>query len=159
MTPRERTRRIILLALCVVAFGLGFFLRFDAPRGEALAYTSCTIRGPVLVMDAARIPPEDTLPVRMHEEVHVRQCHDLGWTRMRWKNLTAGGRLSLEAPGYCAGARARLQRGDNPGVTRERLFDDANAMFAGSLDSARVNAAVRASCPDVTASVVQKGSA
>lgn len=97
------------------------------------------------------MPPEDTLPVRLHEEVHVRQCAELGWTTVRWRNLSAGGRLSLEAPAYCAGARARLQRGDDHGITRERLFDDANAMFAGALDSARVNAALRTTCPEVTA--------
>lgn len=120
-----------------------------------LAHTTCTLSGPRLVMEVARIPPEDTLPVRLHEEVHVRQCSELGWAAMRWRNVTAGGRLSLEAPGYCAGARARLRRGDNYKITRERMFDDANATFAGSLDSARVNAALRAACPEVTASVLQ----
>lgn len=119
-------------------------------RREVLAYTSCTLSGPELVMNAALIAPEDTQPVRMHEEEHVRQCSELGWATMRWRNLTAGGRLTLEAPGYCAGARARLRRGDSYRVTRDRLFDDANAMFAGSLDSSRVNAALRATCPEVT---------
>lgn len=145
----------MLLALLVIAFLLVLLLRTGAPRGQALAHTICTIRGPALVMDASRIPPDDTLPVRVHEEVHVQQCNDLGWARMRWRNLTAGGRLRLEAPGYCAGAQARVRRGDDPGITRERLFDDANAMFAGTLDSGRVNAALRAACPELTASVVQ----
>jgi hypothetical protein len=151
---REQIVRLALLVL-LVSLGLVLLLRGSKPRGEPLAYTACSMRGPVLVMNVAGIPVEDTLPVRMHEEVHVQQCHDLGWTRMRWKNLTATGRLSLEAPGYCAGARARVRRGDSHAVTRERLFDDANAMFAGSMDSARVNAALRAACPEVTASVVQ----
>lgn len=159
MTARGQVAiRLVLLALLGL-LGLVLLLRPPAPRGQALAYTNCTMRGPALVMDVARIPPEDTLPVRVHEEVHVRQCRDLGWLTMRWRNLTAGGRLSLEAPGYCAGARARIRRGDSPAITRERLFDDANAMFSGALDSARVNTAVRAACPDVTASVVQKGPA
>lgn len=147
--------RVIALAVLVIALAAVLVARSNAPRGQALAYTSCAFSGPVLVMDAARIPPEDTLPVRRHEEVHVQQCHDMGWMRMRWKNLTAGGRLSLEAPGYCAGARARLRRGDDYAITRERLFDDANAMFAGAVDSVRVNAALRANCPELTASVVQ----
>lgn len=147
--------QLVLLALLVIAFLLVLLVKTDAPRGQALAYTACTLRGPVLVMEPWRIPPDDTLPVRLHEEVHVQQCNELGWAKMRWRNLTAGGRLTLEAPGYCAGARARLRRGDDYDVTRERLFDDANAMFAGALDSARVNAALRAACPEMTASVVQ----
>lgn len=159
MTRTALVGRVAVLALLLLALAVVLASRSPAQRGQALAYTNCTMRGPVLVMDVAAIPAEDTLPVRAHEEVHVRQCTDLGWLRMRWRNLSAGGRLSLEAPGYCAGARARLRRGDTGAVTRERLFDDANAMFAGSLDSARVNAALRAACPDVTASDVQKGPA
>ena len=154
MTRREQVVRLALLVL-LVSLGLVLLLRVPKPRGEPLAFTACSLRGPVLVMDVARIPPEDTLPVRVHEEVHVQQCNDLGWATMRWRNLTAGGRLALEAPGYCAGAQARLRRGDDPGITRERLFDDANAMFAVTLDSGRVNAALRAACPELTASVVQ----
>lgn len=154
MTRRERTIRLALLGL-LVSLALVLLRRHPKPHGEPLAYTACTIRGPELVMEVSRIPAEDTLPVRMHEEVHVTQCRELGWMAMRWRNLTSDGRLTLEAPGYCAGARARLHRGDDRKVTRERLFDDANAMFAGTLDSARVNAALRAACPEVTASVVQ----
>ena len=150
-----RPARIVALVLLAIALGLVLAVRSSAPRGQALAHTTCTMSGPVLVMDAARIPAEDTLPVRMHEEVHVAQCLELGWMRMRWRNVTAGGRLSLEAPGYCAGARARIRRGDSQAITRERMFDDANAMFAGRLDSGRVNAALRGACPELTASVVQ----
>lgn len=102
-----------------------------------------------MVIDVARIPPEDTMPVREHEEIHADQCEDLGFAKMRVKNLTARGRLSLEAPAYCAGARSRLRRGDDYTATRERLFDDANAMFAGSLDTSRVNAALRQACPEL----------
>lgn len=159
MTRREQITRLALLLLLVLPGPVLLLFRTRAPAGQALAYTRCTLRGPVLVMDVSRIPAEDTLPVRAHEEVHVQQCRDLGFLQMRWRNLTAGGRLALEVPGYCAGARARIGRGDNQAITRERLFDDANAMFTGALDSARVNTALRAACPDVTASVVQKGSA
>lgn len=133
---------LVLLALVLLGFG-------SKPRGQPLAYTSCTFAGPSIAMDASRIPPEDTLPVREHEEIHARQCEELGFAKMRLKNLTARGRLSLEAPGYCAGARARLRRGDDYAITRERMFDDANAMFAGALDSSRVNSAIRQSCPEL----------
>ena len=141
----------MLLVLLGLALLLLVALKLMRPeqRGSALAYTSCGFAGPSLVMDLSRIPAEDTLPVREHEEVHANQCNDLGFVRMRFRNLTARGRLSLEAPAYCQGARARLKRGDDYAVTRERLFDDANAMFAGALDSSRVNAALRLSCPEL----------
>jgi hypothetical protein len=103
-------------------------------------------------MVVSRIAPEDTAPVRAHEDVHADQCDD-GWLRYHIKNLTVGGKLSLEAPGYCEGARVRLRRGDNFAVTRERMFDDANASFAGMADSASVNAALRASCPEIARNV------
>lgn len=154
MTREARLVRIVLLVVLVACLA-GLLLRATPPHGEALAYTKCAVSGPAQVMDVLRIRPEDTLPVRVHEDVHFQQCLRLGWLKMRLKNLTAGGRLSLEAPGYCAGARARLRRGDDLAITRERLFDDANAMFAGTLDSARVNAALRETCPELTASVVQ----
>jgi hypothetical protein len=153
MKRRHRSLALLLLLGVVLAWLLIFARR--GPRGQPLAYTTCTARGAVVVMDVTRIASEDTLPVRAHEQVHVTQCRELGWLKMRARNLTARGRLSLEAPGYCAGARARVRRGDSYAVTRERLFDDANAMFAGTLDSARVNAALRAACPELTASLVQ----
>ena len=158
MTRSARVARYTIMGLLAIL--LAGLLTRDAPlQGQPLAFTDCTLNGPVLSMNVGALAPADTFPVRAHEEVHVRQCNEMGWMRMRWRNRTAGGRLSLEAPAYCAGARARLARGDNHGITRERLFDDANAMFAGALDSAQVNAALRAACPDLTASVVQKGSA
>jgi hypothetical protein len=118
-------------------------------QGRGLASTWCTRNGPIFYTFNTRVPEEDRMPVRAHEEVHADQCRQLGWLRIRMKNLTTSGRLSLEAPGYCAGAQARLRRGDNFAITRERMFDDANAMFAGDADSARVNAALRASCPEI----------
>ena len=150
MIKAGRYARLALLCLLVVVLGCLAFLRASAPQGEALAYTSCTLDGPVLVMDPARIPALDTLPVRLHEDIHAGQCRTLGWTTMLLRNLTAGGRLSLEAPAYCAGARARLRRGDDYAITRERLFDDAKGMFAGTLDSAKVNRALRDACPEIT---------
>ncbi len=153
MTVAARFWQPALLCLLLLALAWLSFLRASAPLGAPLAYTTCTLDGPVQVMDASAIAPEDTQPVRMHEDVHAAQCAQLGWLSMRVRNLTPSGRLTLEAPAYCAGARARLRRGDDHAGTRERLFDDANAMFAGHLDSARVNEALRFNCPDATANV------
>jgi hypothetical protein len=153
MSLAARFWRPALLCLLVVALAGVSFLRASAPLGQPLAYTSCTLDGPVQVIDVRGIAPEDTQPVRMHEDVHATQCAELGWLTMRIRNLTPRGRLTLEAPGYCAGARARLRRGDDHAITRERMLDDANAMFGGNLDSAQVNAALRFTCPDVAAEV------
>ena len=150
MNGAARYAKVALLCTLFVVLGLALFVRPATPKGDALAYTICALDGPQLVMNVASIRAEDTLPVRMHEDVHVRQCNELGWMKVRWRNLTVGGRLMLEAPGYWAGARARLSRGDNFSVTRERMYDDANAMFAGALDTSQVNAALRAACPEFT---------
>jgi len=93
------------------------------------------------------VAPEDTFPVRMHEEAHAAQCDSLGPWRYRMKNLTSRGRLSLEAPGYCAGAAARLRQGQDSTRVRDRLRDDAIAAFHGRLDSAVVLEALRSACP------------
>lgn len=155
MSATSRYAKVALLCLLVLALGWLLFLRASAPQAQPLAWTSCTLDGPVRMIDVRRLASEDTLPVRMHEDVHAEQCTALGFTRMRLRNLTAGGRLSLEAPAYCAGARARLRRGDDYAITRERLFDDANGMFAGAIDSSRVNAALRNTCPEITAPVAK----
>lgn len=155
MKAAARLWRPALLCLLLVALAWLSFLRASAPLGQPLAYTICTLDGPVQVIDVGAIAPEDTQPVRLHEQIHAAQCAELGWLTVRMRNLTPGGRLTLEAPGYCAGAQARLRRGDDFAITRERLFDDANSMFASSLDSAEVNAALRTACPELAASVVQ----
>ena len=155
MSAAGRYAKLTLLCLLVVVLGWLVFLRASAPQVQPLAWTNCTLNGPVRMMDVTMLAPEDTQPVRMHEDVHAEQCATLGWTRMRLRNLTAGGKLSLEAPAYCAGARARLRRGDDYALTRERLFDDANGMFSGTLDSSRVNAALRNACPEITAPVAK----
>ena len=105
MTRRGRVARAATLGLLVLTLAAVLISRSAREQGQALGYTSCTVGGPVQVVDVARIPAEDTMPVRVHEDAHAAQCRELGWMRMRLRNLSAGGRLSLEAPGYCAGAR------------------------------------------------------
>ena len=126
----------------------------NPPAAQALAFTECTWSdGPLVVMVVSRIAPEDTAPVRAHEDVHADQCDDLGWLRYRLRNLTVTGRLRMEAPGYCAGASVRLRRGDDSSVTRERMHDDMRAMFMGQADAARVDSALRSSCPGLARNV------
>jgi hypothetical protein len=96
-----------------------------------------------------RIAPEDSFPVRRHEEVHASQCRALGPWRYRARNLTSGGRLLLEAPAYCAGALARLEQGQSLARVRERLLDDATAAFSGIEPEKSVVQELRRSCGDL----------
>jgi hypothetical protein len=140
----------ILMATALVLVGALFVQRVRTKdSGETLAYTECPFRGDARITVTTGIAPEDTFPVRMHEQVHASQCRELGPVRYRLKNLTSTGRLSLEAPAYCAGARARLAQGIDTGALRERLDDDATAAFQGGPDADAVRAALRMSCSDI----------
>jgi hypothetical protein len=139
-------------ALTAIALGLVVVLviRMSRPQyGQALAYTECPFGGEPRVTINPGIAPEDTFPVRMHEEVHAAQCREMGPLRYRVTNLTMRGRRTLEIPGYCAGARARRAQGMDPARVRERVLDDASAALASGRDSASVAAALLAMCPDV----------
>ena len=144
-----RRRLLVAIAFVVVVMGINRFVFSPSGQANPLAYTECPFRGPARVRVLAGVAPEDTFPVRMHEEKHASQCETLGPWRYRVRNLTGHGRLTLEAPGYCAGAAARLSRGDDTARVQERLHDDAIAAFSGSLDSSKVLAALRSHCPTV----------
>lgn len=135
--------------LVVLGWSVPKMLSLRATRASALAYTECPWRGPARVTLRPVVTARDSVPVRRHEEVHAAQCDSLGPARYRLTNLTARGRLSLEAPAYCAGARARLELGVPPALVRERLRDDARAAFHDALDSAVVDGALRQACPDL----------
>lgn len=119
----------LVVMLSAVLAQRTFFSRTEL--GEPLAWTECPVRGEALVTITEGVAPADTLPVRMHEEVHAAQCRSLGPWRYRARNLTREGRLSLEAPGYCAGAHARPTQGEDTARVRERLLDDAQGAFPG----------------------------
>ena len=147
---RLRVHPLFLVALAVaIGWYIPKTLELADTRAEALAYTDCPWRSPARVTVTARVTRADSLPVLAHERVHARQCERLGPLRYRMRNVTARGRMSLEAPAYCAGARERLRLGQRPAYVRERLLDDATAAFGGMLDSAEVRAAIHAACPDL----------
>jgi len=154
--PRQAARRAVrlraLVALALTLLVVLAYRVFLAPadaHGEALAYTTCPFRGDALVIVTPRVAPEDTFPVRVHEEIHASQCRQFGPWRYRFTNLSSRGKLSLEAPAYCAGARARLKQGMPVARVRERLLDDAEAAFRGAQDSLRVREALRVWCRDI----------
>jgi hypothetical protein len=139
-----------MLAAVAAALAIVLVVRLSArPHGEVLAFTECPFLGNPRITVNPGIAAPDTLPVRRHEEVHATQCRQLGPLRYRIRNLTSRGRLSLEAPGYCAGARARLEAGMEPRRVRERVMDDASAAFSGYLDTAVVRGSLATTCPDV----------
>lgn len=138
---------LLLVALAVaVGWYLPRMLRLADTRAEALAYTECPWRGDARVTITARVEPEDSLPVLAHERVHAAQCAALGPVRYRLRNLTARGRLSLEVPAYCAGARVRLRQGRPLRYVRERLVDDATSAFHDVLPASEIAAALAAGC-------------
>ena len=146
MTLRER--RIAALAVILVMV-LVYRLMGVQRFGEALAYTECPFKGEPRVALSSAVAAEDTQPVRVHEEVHASQCRRLGPFRYRLENLTTRGKLALEAPAYCAGAKTRLALRVDSAVVRERLIDDATAAFKGSADPTAVRAALRVACPEI----------
>lgn len=148
-----RRRRVRALLVVALAVAVGWYIpkmTFLADtRSEALAYTECPWRSAARVTLTDRVLPEDSLPVLAHERVHARQCDALGPFRYRIRNLTARGRMSLEAPAYCAGARERLRLGWRVRRVRERLVDDATSAFHGKLEPREIVTALSAACPDV----------
>jgi hypothetical protein len=143
-------RRPWVLAALASVLALGLAINMTRPHyGEALGYTRCPFFGDARVTLMAGIVPEDTLPVREHEEIHAGQCRERGPFGYRFTNLTPQGKLGFEAPAYCAGARARLSQGGDSVIVRERLIDDVTAAFRGAAKPAAVLAALRSACPEI----------
>ena len=157
-------RRVTMLFLVALAVAVGWYiprvLFLADTRAEALAYTECPWRSPARVTLTDRVTREDSLPVLAHERVHAAQCEALGPLRYRWRNLTARGRMSLEAPAYCAGARERLRLGLSARRVRERLIDDATSAFHGRLEPDLIEGALATACPEIVgATFAAKGAA
>lgn len=143
-------RLVLLLALAtILAAYAGYGVLHPDTPAEALASTVCPFRSEPVVTLSTRVAAEDSLPVRRHEDVHVEQCRRLGPWQYRVRNLTSGGRLRLEAPAYCAGARARVAQGQSLTRVRERLVDDATAAFAATEPDTNVVRHLRQSCPEL----------
>lgn len=136
--------------LVVLGWAIPRWLGGAGVPAETLAYTECPWFGDARVRVARGLGPADREPVLRHEQVHAAQCRELGPVRYRWRNLRASGRLSLEAPAYCEGARARLVQGMTRSQVRERLVDDVAAAFhEEDLDPAVVAAALTRGCAEV----------
>lgn len=150
--PRPRPVFLGALALVIAWSGVSVARR-ERARGEVLAFTECPFRGPARVVIRSDLATADTLPVRVHEQVHAAQCESLGPVRYRLRNLTGSGRLSLEVPAYCAAAEARLRMNGGRFAVRERMFDDIHAAFHGIADSVKVARAIARGCPRISVRV------
>jgi hypothetical protein len=122
-------------------------LRQPRIAGDVLATTTCPFRGAPVVVIRTGIAAQDTLAVRVHEDVHAAQCRRLGLVRYRLTNLTGAGKLSLEVPAYCAAAVARVRSGWTTRAARERFGDDLESAMSGIADSADLSRAVLRGCP------------
>ncbi len=148
MSPRRTVRWSFVIALLLaVTWAATSTIRTRRTRGEVLAYTECSFRGPPRVVIRADLSPEDTLPVRVHELVHAAQCRELGPFFYRLRNLTGTGKLSLEIPAYCAAAQVRLKASGHWESVRARMHDDIIAALSGAVDSAEVSRTVARDCP------------
>lgn len=156
MPPRRRVRWTFVAALALTtAWGVSSALRHTRVPGDVLAYTECSFRGPARVVISPDLAPADTLPVRVHEQVHAEQCSALGPVRYRLRNLTGAGKLSLEVPAYCAAAQVRLKALRRPDIVRERMVDDLIAALNGLVDSAQIARTVARDCPLAAAHVAR----
>jgi hypothetical protein len=145
-----RVRPVFLISLLVVAAWGGRVWWLRAHRAaRTVAYTTCPFRGPARVVIRTDIQPWDTLAVRVHEEVHAAQCRDLGPVRYRLRSLTANGKLSLEAPAYCAAARARLAVEHDREYASDRLHTDMIEGLSDVADSGAVKEALARECPEI----------
>jgi hypothetical protein len=135
-----------LLLGAVVAWGGVSTWRRANRETVVLATTRCPFFGAPTIEVSPDVSPADAEPVRAHEAVHASQCRDLGPWRYRWRNLRAAGKLSLEAPAYCAAAHARVSAGLDSARVRQRLVDDAMEALRHVADSSRVVSALRDAC-------------
>ncbi len=120
------------------------------PRLQEASVYCLPLVGPRLTI-AEGLPDTTRTRVLAHEQVHVRQCLELGplaMLRMQW---SPAARLHLEAAASCAEARLAWTQGARPDHAFERLVDELTygmpRGWAPLPDSAR--AAAAAACPEL----------
>lgn len=152
MNARLRVRPLFwgLLALVAAWGGVATWRRVTRPT-ELLATTTCPLFGEPRIVIGANVAADDSAFVRIHEEMHASQCRQFGAMHYWALNLTARGKLDLEAPAYCVAAAFRLHSGQDSSRVSERLHDDITDALRNVADSAAIAAALRVSCPEIAA--------
>jgi hypothetical protein len=140
----------LIVALLVVG-AWGGRVAWDRSHRAArnVAWTTCPFFGPPVVRMVSDIPFYDTLVTRVHEEKHAEQCRELGPVRYRLRSLTSAGKLSVETPGFCAGAEARLLVDADSEYVSDRLHTDMIEGLADILDSNSIKVALMRECPAI----------
>lgn len=149
-TTRPRVRPVVWALLIVsVAWGTTVWWQRAHRESRALAYTVCPLWGEPRVVLLPGIEARDAAPVRVHEREHLAQCRSLGPVAYRLRNLTARGKLSLEAPAYCAAARIRLAVDPDSEFVSDLLYTDMIEGLSDVADSTAVKASLMATCPSI----------
>lgn len=131
------------------ALGAGGYAAWQRAHREArtIAWTTCPFFGPPSIVIVTDLQPWDTMPTRVHEDVHAAQCRELGPIRYRLRNLTTAGRLAAEAPAFCAAAVARLRVDPDSSYVADRLRTDAVEGLSHVADSLTIMLSLMSSCP------------
>lgn len=95
------------------------------------------------------IPWYDTLVTRVHEEKHAEQCRQMGPVKYRLHSFTSAGKLSVEAPAFCAAAVARLTVDPDSQYVNDRLHTDMIEGLADIADSSAIKTALMKECPAI----------
>ena len=139
----------IIVLLCAAAWG-GRVAWLRAHRAaREVAWTTCPFVGPPVITMVSDIAPWDTLATRVHEEKHAEQCRVLGPVKYRLRALTSAGKLSAEAPAYCAAAIARLTVDPDSQYASDRLHTDMIEGMSDLADSSAIKAALLKECPAI----------
>jgi hypothetical protein len=142
-------RRVLLLLLGAVASYGALVWRDRASRpARWVGVTECGWRGTPRVVVRSGLRPIDSAAVDAHERVHADQCKALGPLKYRWRNLSGAGKLGLEVPAYCAGARARARTPRDTVFVRNTMTADLLVALADVVDSATILRSVAWACPE-----------
>lgn len=140
---------LVVVLVAIAAWGARVAWQRAHRAARVVAYTTCPFSGPPVVVIRTDIPPWDTLVTRVHEEKHAEQCRLLGPVKYRLRSLTSAGKLSVEAPAYCAAAVARLTVDPDSQYVNDRLHTDMIEGMSDLADSAAIKAALTKECPAI----------
>lgn len=148
---RPHTALLVLLLLTVAWGAWSTHRRMSRPGGRWVGYTECSWIGAPRVFVRSGLRAMDSQAVAAHESVHAAQCLRLGPLAYRWNTLFASTNLRLETPAYCAGGRVRAALSRDTAFVRATIPIDMLAAMGDAVDSAAIAAALRQSCPELTA--------
>jgi len=102
---------------------VGLALLQPYPRHQEGSSLCFPVVGPVIRISRA-LSDTAAARVRVHEQVHAEQCRTYGGLRLYALQLTAPGRLRLEAEAGCAEADYARTRGRRAGYAYADLIDN-----------------------------------